>query len=162
MPAGYSSLQIIIHWLIAGMVIFLLVFGESMKEFMEAAREGTSVDPADRFLADMHYWIGLAILGFAALRVAVRAGQSVPPHDGGEHSLAERIAAAMHVFFYVLLFVVPITGLLAYYVGGAFGGIHEIGKPVFIVTILVHAAAALVHQFWMKDGTLKRMIVPAR
>jgi cytochrome b561 len=35
-------------------------------------------------------------------------------------------------------------------------------KPVFIVTIAVHAAAALVHQFWMKDGTLARMIIPAR
>ncbi len=162
MRAGYSSLQIVIHWLIAGMVIFLLVVGESMKEFMEAVREGTPADPADVFLADMHYWVGLAILGLAMFRVVLRARQGVPQRGGETPSLAGRIAAAMHVFFYVLLFVVPITGLLAYYVGGVFGGIHEIGKPVFIVTILIHAASALVHEFWMKDGTLKRMIVPAR
>jgi len=159
--AGYSGLQIALHWLIAGMVIFLLLFGESMKEFMEAVREGTPPGAADRVLADLHYWIGLAVLALAALRVALRAKQGPVPRDAGKRPLSELVASAMHLLFYVLLFVVPVTGLLAYYVGGGFGEIHEIGKPVFIVTILVHAAAALVHQFWMKDGLLMRMFVPA-
>jgi cytochrome b561 len=161
-PAGYSGLQIALHWLIAGMVVFLVLFGESMKEFMDASREGTPPGAGDSILADAHYWVGLAVLALAAVRVALRAKQGRLARRAGEGSLAERVATAMHVLFYVLLFVVPATGLLAYYVSGGFGEIHEIGKPVFIVTILVHAAAALVHQFWMKDGTLKRMIVPAR
>lgn len=160
--AGYSGFQILLHWLIAGMVLFLLIFGESMKEFMDAVREGTLPDAGDQLLADAHYWVGLAILALATLRVVLRVKQGRPLHDGKDRSPAEWVAAAMHLLFYVLLFVVPATGLLAYYVGDEFGGIHKIGKPVFIVTILVHALAALVHQFWMKDGTLKRMIVPVR
>ncbi|MCC2689451.1 MAG: cytochrome b562, partial [Rhizobiaceae bacterium] len=69
MPAGYSGLQIVLHWLIAGLIVFLLVFGESMKEFMEAAEHGTSLDTGERFLADSHYWVGLAVLLLASFRV---------------------------------------------------------------------------------------------
>jgi cytochrome b561 len=162
MPAGYSGLQIVLHWLIAGLIVFLLVFGESMKEFMEAAEHGTSLDAGERFLADSHYWVGLAVLLLASFRVGLRLTQGRPAAGDQRPSLAERIAGAMHVLFYFLLFAVPATGLLVYYVSEDFGEIHEMAKPVFIVTIAVHAAAALVHQFWMKDGTLARMIIPAR
>ena len=162
MPAGYSSLQILLHWLIAAMVLFLLVFGESMKEFMRAARQGNSLGAEDQFLADAHYWIGLAVLALAAFRVILRLKQGHPTSAEGGRSFSSRVAAAMHLLFYVLLLAVPATGLLAFYVSNDFGEIHEIGKPVFIVLILTHAAAALLHQFWMKDGTLTRMLVPAR
>ena len=162
MPAGYSSLQILLHWLIAAMVLFLLVFGESMKDSMRATREGNSLGAGDELLADAHYWVGLAVLALAVLRVLLRLkqGRSAPAEGGSP--LASRIAATMHLLFYVLLIVVPATGLLAFYVSSDFGEIHEIGKPVFIVLILAHAVAALLHQFWMKDGTLRRMLVPGR
>jgi cytochrome b561 len=35
-------------------------------------------------------------------------------------------------------------------------------KPAFIILIAIHALAALYHQFWLKDGTLKRMLAPGR
>ena len=144
------------------MVLFLLVFGESMKDSMRATREGNSLGAGDELLADAHYWVGLAVLALAVLRVLLRLKQGRPAPVERGSSFVFRIAAAMHLLFYVLLIVVPATGLLAFYVSSDFGEIHEIGKPVFIVLILAHAVAALLHQFWMKDGTLRRMLVPGR
>ena len=43
---------------------------------------------------------------------------------------------------------------------GTFGEIHSANKPVFILLILIHAAAALYHHFVLKDSTLRRMMVP--
>jgi cytochrome b561 len=64
--------------------------------------------------------------------------------------------------FYALLVAVPVTGLLGYYFEGPYGDIHSWAKPVFIGLIAIHAAAALFHQFWLKDGTLTRILKPAK
>jgi cytochrome b561 len=56
--------------------------------------------------------------------------------------------------------MVPISGLVALYINDEVGDIHSLAKPVFIVLIAAHAAAALYHQFIVKDGTLRRMLVP--
>ena len=37
-----------------------------------------------------------------------------------------------------------------------------LGKPLFIVLIALHVLATLWHQFVRHDGTLRRMLVPAR
>ncbi|WP_348625674.1 cytochrome b/b6 domain-containing protein [Mesorhizobium sp. LNHC221B00] len=74
-----------------------------------------------------------------------------------------RIAArGSHGLFYLVLLATPIVGLLAFYVGDPWGDIHSLSKPVFIVLISVHALAALFHQYWLRDGTLKRMLSPGR
>ena len=72
------------------------------------------------------------------------------------------LARAAHNLFYALLFLMPITGILSYYFRLPTGEIHELGKPVFIGLIAVHVAAALWHQFIRHDGTLRRMLAPAR
>lgn len=160
-PAGYSATQILIHWVMAALVFFLLLFGESMKEVLDAAEEGKTVSASDQFLADGHYWAGLTVLGLVAVRLILRFRHGAPLAAGSEVSLMSRAAGAMHWLFYVLLLLVPATGLLAFYGFDEVGEIHEIGKPAFIVLITLHAAAALFHQFWIKDGALKRMFVPS-
>jgi len=69
-------------------------------------------------------------------------------------------AKLSHLAFYVVLVLMPVTGLLAFYVGDPYGDIHELGKPLLIALIALHAFAALYHQFWLKDGTLRRIVVP--
>jgi cytochrome b561 len=73
-----------------------------------------------------------------------------------------KAAALSHAAFYALLVAAPILGVLAYYLGKPFGDLHELCKPALIILIGAHAAAALFHQFWLKDGTLRRMLVPGR
>jgi cytochrome b561 len=158
---GYSLLQITLHWLVALLVMFQLVFGESMTTVVDAAEEGTAVSPLDQTLATAHYWVGISILSLVIIRLAVRLAQGAP-EVVGPASWMTLAAKAVHVVFYLLLAAVPITGLLTTYVSGEFGDIHSLAKPAFIVLILAHAGAALFHHFFLKDGTLKRMLVPAR
>lgn len=156
---GYSGLQILLHWTIALLILFQLIFGESMGEVTEALEHGTVASPTDQALASAHYWVGIAVLVLVALRLGLRLFQGTPVPIG--QGLAVLVARIVHGIFYLLLIAVPVTGLLAVYVSGEFGDIHEIGKPAFITFIALHALGALFHHFWLKDGTLRRMFSPA-
>ena len=72
------------------------------------------------------------------------------------------LARVSHAAFYVLLIAVPVTGILDFYFHLPTGGLHELDKPLFILLIALHVAATLWHQFIRHDGTLRRMLVPAR
>jgi cytochrome b561 len=155
---GYSGSQILLHWLIAALVLFQLIFGESMGEVIEAAEEGEPVSAFDQAMADAHYWVGIAILALVALRFLLLVARGAPtPIGRGWSVIAARI---VHGIFYLLLVAVPTTGLLAIYISDDFGEIHEIGKPLFIAFIVIHALGALAHHFLFRDNTLKRMLVP--
>ena len=158
---GYTRLQIALHWIIAALVVFQLLFGESMTATVDAAEEGTLASPADQFLGGAHYWVGIAILLLAALRLYARLHFGAPAHAGRANPVLVRVAGLIHALFYVLLFAMPVLGLLAFYFGDPWGPIHTLGKPALIVLIGVHALAALFNQFILRDGTLVRMLVPA-
>lgn len=157
---GYSGPQILLHWTIALLILFQLIFGESMGDVERAIRRGTEPPASDLFLADAHYWVGVAVLVLVALRLALRLFQGTPAPIG--QGLAVRGARIVHGVFYLLLIAVPVTGLLAVYVSEEIGEVHEIGKPLFIAFIIIHALGALFHHFWLKDDTLRRMFKPAR
>ena len=158
---GYSALQIILHWGVAILVLFQLLFGESMTNVVDAAEEGYAVSPLDQILATAHYWVGITILVLVIVRLAVRLLQGAPSLEGPANWMT-MAAKAAHVAFYILLAVVPVTGLLAMYVSPDYGDLHTLAKPAFILLIVAHAGAALFHHFFLKDGTLKRMLVPAK
>lgn len=156
---GYSTIQIALHWLIVIAVLFQLVFGESMTNVVDALEEGATPSAGDLQLSSAHLWVGIAILVLLVIRLVVRLFTGTPEVIG-EPGLATLAATAMHWLFYALLVIVPVTGLLAKYVGDPWGDIHTIGKPVFIVLIVLHAGAALYHHFILKDETLVRMLKP--
>ncbi|WP_119269542.1 cytochrome b [Taklimakanibacter deserti] len=156
--SGYTGFQIGLHWLIAALVVLQLIFGESIAEQIEAAENGTTASAFDQFFGGVHYWAGIAILAFVAARVWLRVIAGAPPApQAGWMATAAKLS---HAVFYVLLILMPITGFLAFYVGDPFGELHELGKPILIILIAVHVGASLYHQFWLKDGTLRRMFVP--
>lgn len=158
--SGYSRAQIGLHWIIAALVIFQLAFGDDMSHVMRAIARGAVITPSDAFWADAHYYLGVAVLALVLVRLALRfiAGAPEPAQQGW----MAKVAALSHGAFYILLLAAPILGLLAYYLGKPFGDLHELCKPLLIILIGAHAAAALFHQFWLKDGTLRRMLVPGQ
>lgn len=157
---GYSPAQIVLHWLIAALVVFQLLFAEGIEEMVEAAEEGERLSAADAFFGSAHYWVGIAVLVLAVLRLTLRLRGGATP--AGEASAAQLAATVVHALFYVLLVAVPVLGLLAFYSGGPWEGLHKLAKPAFILLIAVHAGAALYHQLVLRDGTLRRMLVPQR
>lgn len=158
---GYTRLQITLHWLVAALVLFQLVFGESMTAAVDAIADGGQASPGDQTLASAHYWVGLAILALVQLRLGLRIVIGTPPADAATPHWMGLAAKATHWTFYGLLFAAPVTGLLAYYIFDWMGDVHSIAKPAFIVLISLHAVAALFHHFVMRDGTLRKMLAPA-
>ncbi|QKK33354.1 cytochrome b (plasmid) [Rhizobium indicum] len=158
---GYSGLQIALHWLIAALVAFQLIFGESMTASVDSMAEGGAASPFDQNVANLHYWFGMAILGLVVLRLFVRLTHGAPSRPDDIPGWMSFVSRITHWIFYALLIAVPVTGLLGFYTDGPFGDIHAWAKPVFIGLIVLHAGAALFHQFWLKDGLLRTMLVPA-
>jgi len=156
--SGYTGLQITLHWVIVALVILELIFGESIGEVIEAGERGAVPPSFDQIFADTHYWVGIAILALMALRLWMSASQSTSPT--AQHGWMRHAAKLSPLAFYVVLVLMPITGLLAYHIGDPFGEIHELGKPALIFLIALHVGAAFYHQFWLKDGALRRIFVP--
>jgi cytochrome b561 len=156
-PRSYTLGQIILHWSISALVVWQLVFGEET----EALEHAGDADAIELFLANSHLWVGFAILALVALRIVLRVVQGVPPPFATGRGAAV-LARISHAAFYVLLVAVPVTGILDYYFHLPTGEIHELGKPLFILLITLHVAATLWRQFIRHDGTLRRMLVPAR
>lgn len=156
---GYTALQLSLHWLIVLLVFFQLIFGEDMGRYNYYVRSGQDVAPLLTGYY-LHIGVGLVILALTLFRLGLRLTVGVPSAVPGP-ALQVRAGEALHYLFYLLLIVTPITGLLAQFVDmRTFGEIHAANKPVFIVFILVHVAAALYHHFVLKDSTLRRMMVP--
>lgn len=69
---GYSSIQIALHWSVAALVLFQLVFGESMVAATDAAETGEALSAKDAVLASAHYGVGISVLILVALRLGLR------------------------------------------------------------------------------------------
>lgn len=160
-PAGYSFTQVSLHWLIAALVIIQLIIGEDIKPAYRAYRRGTDVTPDDLWNANIHVYVGIAVFVLAILRFAIRLNRGVPASPTGESVLQRWAAMVVHLVLYAAIFLMPLTGAAAWYFGiGWLGEVHEFGKPVIIVAVLLHAAGALWQHFVQKSDVLVRMLKP--
>lgn len=159
-PAGYSPAQILLHWAIMLLVAFQLIFGEAMEEALDAFTEGEPIGADDAVLADLHLYAGIAILVLVLVRIVLRLKRGAPPPPADSARWETVLAASVHGAFYALLAVVPVTGLLAWYVNPEIGDLHAFSKPAFIVLILLHVAGVAYHAFLKGDDVVMRMITP--
>lgn len=160
---GYTATQILLHWVIAALVVLQLVIGEDIKPAYRALSQGSSNTTDDLFNANIHVYVGLLVLLLAVWRLAIRLVNGVPAPPPEEGILLKRIAMATHFLLYLFIFGMPITGALAWYFDlGAMAEIHEFAKPVIIIAVGLHAAAALWQHFFVKSDVLVRMLRPAK
>jgi cytochrome b561 len=168
--ARYSKTARIMHWLMAGLIIPMLLFGEQTMGSHDA-----------RFLPTLHASAGFSLLALLAIRLWWRWKHLPPPplHTGTWEAVAAKIS---HAMLYVAMALLPLTGWLAYteHVRRSLGMrpaslfgfripllpdfginwhlIHNWGGKLVLVLIALHVAAALKHHFYDKDETLKRML----
>jgi cytochrome b561 len=160
-PRGYTLTQVLLHWMIAVLVVFQIIFGEEIVPAYRAIRRGAEASEADLLNADIHIYVGFAILALAILRFALRLRHGVPAAPAGESVVQKWLAAATHFILYAVIFAMPVTGALAWYLGlGAMGEVHELAKPVIIIAVVLHAAGALWQHFIAKGDVLVRMLRP--
>jgi cytochrome b561 len=153
-PASYTRAQKVLHWLTAAVIVAQFVFHEAMANAWDRIEDGLTVafDP----LVAAHVAGGFAVLAFAAWRLALRVRLGAPAPQGSP--LVQRAAHWGHIALYALMIGMAITGAAAWFGGiGAAAEVHEALKPVLLVLVAGHVAAAVWHQVVLKDGTLARM-----
>jgi cytochrome b561 len=157
-PASYSTAQITLHWLIAAIVFFQIIFGEAVEDYGHALRDGQTPETAAFLLGNAHIWLGITVLVLMIARLGLRLTHGAPAPVPAP-KLQDVLAKAAHILLYVLLIAAPLTGIAAWFFGiREAGAIHHFMKPAFIILIALHVVGALWHRFVLKDGVMARMM----
>lgn len=155
-PLSYSRTQIGLHWLIAALVIYQILFHEAIEGLWDQRMTGAIPNVAT---PTPHTIVGLAIFVLAAWRLWLRLTRGAPALPEREHPALRFVASATHFLFYVLLIGMPISGVLAWFFGLAQPAEgHSLAGKVLIALVLLHIVAALVQHFWFRTDVLKRML----
>lgn len=155
-PTKFSKIQIILHWLIAAMVFFQIVFHEGIEKLWEQRMDGVIPNVSS---PNPHAIVGMAILVLVLFRLIVRLKHGVPALPPSEKPIMGLISKATHILFYVLLIGMPLSGVGAWFFGiEAPANIHGLAAKILVPLIALHFAAALLHHFVLKTNVLKRML----
>lgn len=151
----YNIAQILLHWAIAALIIFNYFISEGMgrafRQHLDNSNEGYG------FVSSLHVYVGLAIITLVIMRIIARfLSKKVKTTSKTQF---DRVSHIVHEFLYLLMFLVPVFGAIAWYLGIHFmGDVHEIAMNIMMSLILLHATAELLHQYVLKDGTLLKML----
>ncbi|MDO1584036.1 cytochrome b [Rhizobium oryzicola] len=158
-PLSYSVPQRILHWGMALLIFFNLIFSDGIEHWKRLVRRGQPITPDDISSANIHAYVGIAILVLAVVRLVLRHVQGVPQAPAEEPAILSLVAKITHGLLYLLLILMPLTGIGAYYfANGTAGDIHaDVLKVVLWALLVAHVAGALVHQFYWKTDVLARM-----
>lgn len=170
----YSNVAVTFHWVTVVLVLAQAYFG--------FAFTGAEPGPGKMELFAWHKTIGAAILLITLARLTYRLNNPPPPYPT-DLPLWERMAATWtHRLFYFLLIAMPLSGLMAVsartegwstpLVGGiplpvipgvskslgeTAGDVHMVLVAVLLLTLVIHAGAALKHQFFDHNRSAGRM-----
>ncbi len=159
-PTGYSRLQIGLHWAIALLLVVNYFTGEAMISAFDGFYEEAT--NAVTWQSNVHVWFGSAILALVLVRFIVRLMNGAPPHAEETNGLMVLAGKVNHALLYALLVLVPVLGLLAWFGGYTdLGDYHVLFMNGMLILAGLHAAAALFHQYVIKDGLLMRMVRPS-
>jgi cytochrome b561 len=170
----YRSIVVWIHWITATVVIAQVAVGFAFHRLFE---RGT---PERMEFFAWHKTLGALILILALVRLAVRLMNPPPPYPADFPRWRRFAAVWTHRFFYIMLIVLPLTGLAA--VSGRaedgtvpllfglslpaipgipeeneLGEVHEILVWVTLALVVVHITAALYNQFGPRTNVADRM-----
>lgn len=166
--ARYDRVSAAIHWL----TTLLILVAIPVIFIAEEADRETGLQ-----LVFFHKSLGITVLGLTVLRIIWRIGHPAPalPPMPALQVLATK---AVHLGLYALMLGLPVTGymlsskspfpLMWFGVelpklgipeatAEAANEVHEVLGFVAIALIVLHFAAALYHQFGMRDQLLQRM-----
>ncbi len=174
----YQPVLVALHWLVALMIIGLLCLGFFVLANMPNA------DPNKLDILVWHMSGGMFVFVLMILRLVIRRWSARPAMAVSGSALLDRMASMAHTGFYVIVFLMIATGwTTGWLISGVFqpnGGslpdsfavfpsfrAHAALATLLAILIVIHIAAALYHQFVLKDGLFRRMwfgkrtIVPA-
>lgn len=172
----YSSLAIVLHWVLAAALAGCFSLGLYMTDLPFSLQRLR--------LYSWHKWAGSTILALTLLRLLWRMARR-PPEDVPMPPWQRRASKAAHCLLYLLSFAVPLAGWAYSSSAGfpivVFGMLplpdfvpvdkalaatlkpwHQALAWTLAAFVLAHAVAALKHHFIDRDGLLSRMWFPSR
>ncbi|WP_165905266.1 cytochrome b [Rhodovulum euryhalinum] len=152
-------MQIRLHWAVVGLVAVQFLFHDGM---VHAFRELIDTQ-VQNFSAGVivHIAAGLVILVLTFWRIGLKMLHGGPVPDASHSPAQVMVARVTYGLFYLLLVLLPVSGMVAWSQGsGLAGNVHGALRVVLFLLIVVHVAAALMGQFVRKDGTMTRMVKP--
>jgi cytochrome b561 len=172
----YTRTAVSLHWLMAGLISAGFALGWVMTEL--------AVSPLKLRMYNWHKWLGITVLGLAAIRVLWRLTHR-PPALLPAPAWQQKAAHVLHALLYLVLFALPLSGWVYSNAAGfpiVYLGLwrlpdlvakdkavatvlrdrHEQLGWVLLALICAHALAAFKHHFWDRDDTLRRMLWFAR
>ena len=153
---GYSRLQIGLHWTIGLLIVGNYFFSDGMEQAFDGMMESGT---APVLWTSLHIYTGVLVLTLAVIRLGVRLSRGAPP--AASVSLLDRVGTVSHWSLYALMIAAPALGAISWYGGvDSTANIHVLVVNAMMILILVHSAAALFHQYFIKDGLLLRMMRP--
>ena len=189
----YTNVAIALHWLIGIAILFMFVLGWFMTELPKETPKTTSFDIFNlglitweveeeqsqrSFYFNLHKSVGLSLLLLIVLRMYWRFTHRPPAFLSSMKLWEKRLAKATHHSLYLLMFLIPISGIIMS-AGSKYGikwfgikiisGIdnsrlrevfyefHLIFGILFLSILFFHISGALKHAIIDKDGTLRRM-----
>jgi cytochrome b561 len=160
-PAGYSWLQIILHWTIAALITFQLLVNRGMQDAFDDMMDGDPVESGT--WAVLHIAVGVTVLVLGSIRVVTRLRHGAPPPEPGRLLLLNWLATATHLALYGFIFLMPVTGALAWFGQSEISAeVHEFARLLLIGLILLHVLGAFVEQFVFRNDSIVRMLKPER
>ncbi len=166
----YSVRLTVIHWLTLLLFIAAFYLGHELDE-MQVAASKMQFYP-------IHFIVGDLVLLLTLFRAYfLRKDGKLSPIEGGS-DIANKVATGIHHLLYLLLIAIPVTGMIMITTTGLIEAlrlhdatklpdlekflIHDIHGTlvgVLVITIALHALAALYHQFVLKDNLIRRMAI---
>lgn len=189
----YTRTAIVLHGLIALGIFAMFALGWYMSEIPKDAAKQASFDLFDlgiytwqlaedasprTFYFNLHKSIGVTLLALIAFRLLWRITHRPPALLASYKAWEKKLATGTHHLLYLLMFAMPITGILmALYskyglmwfgidifsgldnknLRDLFEEMHEMISIILLLGIIIHIMGALKHKFIDKDETMKRI-----
>ena len=169
---GYGWVAKILHWVMFVLLVMVIWGGLTMS--------GLPDGPEKYGMIGDHKSMGALILILGLIRLGWRLVQPRPKVLENANPLEEKVSHVVHGLLYLLMLAQPLSGALmsqaAGYgvevfglftlptlvgkseeLGGIFHEVHEYVWIALVVMVAVHVAAALKHQFILKDNLMRKM-----
>ena len=163
----YAPALVALHWVTA-----LIIFGLLGLGFFVLA-DMPNADPAKLGILKLHMAGGMLVFVLTILRYLVRAWSARPAPASTGSPFLDRLAAIMHSSLYAVVILMIVSGWsTGFLIRGAFlpnGALpasfaelptfqaHAFLAALLSLLILAHVAAALYHQFALKDRLFARI-----
>ena len=98
----YTTVAIVIHWLIAAAILFQIILGWRMDDGPKG--------PTTYALFQLHKSIGITILLLSLLRLAWKLTHRSPPPPAGQPAWERTASHLVHWGFYIIMIGLPLTG----------------------------------------------------